>query len=402
MQDKATASPASEFNIIGTRPVRPDGMDKVTGRARFGADYSLPGQLVGKVLRSPYPHARIKKIDVSEALKLDGVKAVVTREDFPDLPSATSNFGEGTINFYDITRTVMAREKVLFEGHPVAAVAATSDYIARKALKLIKVDYEVLPHVIDVDEAMKPDAPLLFDNLITQGVNPAPTKASNVSKKVEFILGDVTNGFKKADLIIERNFKTKPVHQGYIEPHAVLATVSEDGQAEVWVSTQGHWVVRSNCATLLGWDINKIKVNAAEIGGGFGGKTVVYLEPVALALSQKSRRPVKMTMSREEVMRASGPTSGSSMTIKVGATKDGRIVAGQALLKLQAGALPGGPVGPAAMCAFAPYDIENVHVEGYDVVSNRPKVAAYRAPGAPDFRIRCRMRTRRDRGQTLH
>ena len=156
MQDKATASPATG-SIIGTRPVRPDGMDKVTGRARFGADYSLPGQLVGKILRSPHPHARLLKIDTTEAMKLDGVKAIVTRNDFPDLPSATSNFGEGTINFYDVTRTVMAREKVLFEGHPVAAIAATSEAVARRALKLIKVDYEVLPFVIDVDDAMAID-----------------------------------------------------------------------------------------------------------------------------------------------------------------------------------------------------------------------------------------------------
>ena len=391
MQDKAASEPATEFTVVGTRPIRPDGIDKVTGRARFGADYNLPGQLVGKVLRSPYPHARIKAIDVSAALAMPGVKAAVCRDDFADLPSATSNFGEGTINFYDVTRVVMAREKALFAGHPVAAVAATSEAIARRALKAIKVEYEVLPHVIDVDEAMQSDAPILHESLFTQGVTPAPSKPSNIAKRVEFTLRDIEAGFKSADVIVERKFKTEPVHQGYIEPHAVLATVAEDGQAEVWVSTQGHWIVRSNCAALLGWDINRIKVNAAEIGGGFGGKTVVYLEPLALALSAKAGRPVKMTMSREEVMRCSGPTSGSSMTIKVGATKDGRIVAGEALLKYQAGALPGSPVGPGCMCAFAPYDVANVKVVGFDVVSNRPKVAAYRAPGAPisEYAVEC-------------
>lgn len=383
MQEKVKGTPSTGFNVIGSRPIRPDGMDKVTGRARFGADYNLPGQLFGKVLRSPHPHAWIKGIDASAALALEGVKAVVTRDDFPEQADATSNFGEGTINFYDVTRTVMAREKALFAGHPVAAVAATSEAVARRALKLIKVDYEVLPFVIDVEEAMKPDAPVLNEKMITQGVTPAPTKASNIAKRIEFAIGDVDKGFKSADLVIERHFKTAAVHQGYIEPHAVLATVAEDGQAEVWVSTQGHWIVRSNCAALLGWDISKIKVNAAEIGGGFGAKTVVYLEPLALALSKKAGRPVKMVMSREEVMRASGPTSAASMWIKIGATKDGRIVAGEALLKYQAGAMPGSPVGPGCMCAFAPYDIENVKAVGYDVVSNRPKVAAYRAPGAP-------------------
>ena len=183
--------------------------------------------------------------------------------------------------------------------------------------------------------------------------------------------------------MIERTFDTKPVHQAYIEPHACLASYSEDGQAELFVCTQGHFIVRTHCARLLGMDVSKLRVTASEIGGGFGGKTVVYLEPVALALSKKSRKPVKMTMTREEVFKASGPTSGAHMRIKIGATKDGRITAGECELYYQAGAFSGGPVGPGAMCAFAPYDLENVKSVGFDIVTNRPKVAAYRAPGAP-------------------
>ena len=178
-------------------------------------------------------------------------------------------------------------------------------------------------------------------------------------------------------------FKTAPVHQGYIEPHAALATVSEDGSTELWTTTQGHYIVRAHCARLLGLDIGKVRVTATEIGGGFGGKTVVYLEPLAIALSRKAKRPVKMVMSREEVFKASGPTSGATVRVKMGATKDGKFVAGFAELKYQAGAFQGSPVQPGTMCAYAPYDIEDVHVIGYDVVSNRPKVAAYRAPGAP-------------------
>src|SRR5262249_32099067 len=287
------------------------------------------------------------------------------------------------INYRDVVRNVMAREKALYEGHAVAAVAATSAQIANKALGLIKVDYQPLPHVIDVVEAMRPDAPLLHEDLITSGVEPAPKQPSNIAKRVEFTLGDAAAGFKQADLIIEREFNTKPVHQGYIEPHACVASVSEDGQAEVWVTTQGHWIVRAHCARLLGWDVSKIRVTASEIGGGFGGKTVVYLEPLALALAKKSGRPVKMVMSREEVFRASGPTSGANVRVKIGVKKDGRIVAAEAELKYQAGAFAGSPVQPGCMCAFAPYDLENVRVVGYDVVSNRPKVAAYRAPGGP-------------------
>ncbi|MGE5510964.1 MAG: xanthine dehydrogenase family protein molybdopterin-binding subunit [Bacteroidota bacterium] len=383
MQERVKKDPEREFRVVGTRPIRPDGVDKVTGRAKFGADLKMAGQLVGKVLRSPHAHARIKSIDVSKAAALPGVKAIVTRDDFKDQPSEFVPAGEMLINYRDVVRNVMAREKALFEGHPVAAIAATSERIAREALKLIKVDYEVLPHVMDVVEAMKPDAPVLHEDLITAGVTPAPTKPSNVAKRVEFVLGDVDKGFKEADVIIEREFNTKPVHQGYIEPHACVASVSEDGQADIWVTTQGQWIVRAHCAKLLGWDISKIRVTASEIGGGFGGKTVVYLEPVALALSRKARKPVKMVMSREEVFRASGPTSGANVWVKMGAKKDGRIVAAEAVLKYQAGAFQGSPVQPGCMCAFAPYDLANVKVVGYDVVTNRPKVAAYRAPGGP-------------------
>jgi CO/xanthine dehydrogenase Mo-binding subunit len=370
-------------HYIGARTIRPDGVDKVTGRARFGADYNLPGQLIGRVLRSPHPHARIVKIDTSKAEALPGVKAVITRDDFGDQPSEFIPAGEMMMNYKDVTRNVMAREKALYEGHAVAAVAATSAVVAKRALKLIDVTYEILPHVIDVVEAMQPGAPILHDDLFTVGVEPKPDTPSNIAKRVEIAQGDIEAGFRQADVIVEREFKTVPVHQGYIEPHAVLATMSEDGSAEVWVSTQGHYIVRAHCARLLGLDIGRIRVNAAEIGGGFGGKTVVYLEPLALALSRKAKRPVKMVMSREEVFKASGPTSGAVVKVKMGATKDGKFVAGWAELKYQAGAFQGSPVQPGVMCAYAPYEIEHVKVVGYDVVSNRPKVAAYRAPGAP-------------------
>jgi len=368
---------------VGTRALRPDGVDKVTGRAKFGADLSMPNMIVGKVLRSPHAHARIKSIDTSQAAALPGVKAVITAADFEEQSAAMSNAGEMQVNYRDVATNVIARSKVLYDGHAVAAVAASSNLIADQALALIKVDYEVLPHVIDVVEAMQDDAPILHDDMYTEGVDPKPTKASNIAKRVEVTTGDVDEGFKQADVVIEREFNTAPVHQGYIEPHACVASVSEDGQAELWCTTQGHFIVRAHCARLLGMDISKIRVTSSEIGGGFGGKTVVYLEPLALALSARASQPVKMIMTRDEIMRASGPTSGANMVIKIGATKDGKLTAGKALLNYQAGAFAGSPVGPGTMCAFAPYDMENVLVIGYDVVTNRPKVAAYRAPGAP-------------------
>jgi CO/xanthine dehydrogenase Mo-binding subunit len=368
---------------VGTRALRPDGVDKVTGRAKFGADLNMPNMIVGKVLRSPHAHARIKSIDTSKAEALQGVKAVITASALKEQTTELFPAGEMQVNYRDVAGNVLASNKVLYDGHAVAAVAATTSAVADEALSLIKVEYEVLPHVIDVVEAMQPGAPILHDDMFTDGVDPKPTKASNIAKRVEFSVGDVEEGFKQADVIVEREFNTSPVHQGYIEPHACVASVSEDGLAELWCSTQGHFIVRAHCARLLGMDISKLRVTSSEIGGGFGGKTVVYLEPLALALSARSGQPVKMIMTRDEVFRASGPTSGANMTIKVGATKDGKITAGTALLHYQAGAFAGSPIGPGAMCAFAPYDVENVVSTGYDVVTNRPKVAAYRAPGAP-------------------
>ncbi|MEQ1614722.1 MAG: molybdopterin cofactor-binding domain-containing protein, partial [Hyphomicrobiaceae bacterium] len=208
-------------------------------------------------------------------------------------------------------------------------------------------------------------------------------KPSNIAGKLEHTLGDVAAGFAAADVIIERKFKTKPVHQGYIEPHACLVSVTKDGKATVWSSSQGHFMVRSMTAHLTGLKQSDIRSIPAEIGGGFGGKTIVYLEPLALVLARISGRPVKMQMTREEVFRASGPTSGTSSKVKIGATKDGRITAAQGTWNLQAGAFPGSPIRGAVGCAFTPYDIANVHATGYDVLCNRPKATAYRAPGAP-------------------
>jgi CO/xanthine dehydrogenase Mo-binding subunit len=372
-----------QFKWVGTRPVRPDGVDKVTGQAKYGADLILPGMLVGRVLRSPHAHARIRSIDTSKAAALPGVKAVVTGADFPDHPSEFIGPERVAVNFAHITRNVMAKEKALYEGHAVAAVAATTTLIAEEALSLIDVDYEVLPHVIDVEDAMKPDAPLLFEDMITRGVDPAPTAPSNVSKRAEFTLGDVDVGFAAADEVVEMSFTTKPVHQGYIEPHACVARYNDDGQGEIWCSSQGHFQIRALTSKLLNIPLSNLRVMPAEIGGGFGGKTVVYLEPVALALSMKCRRPVRAVMTRSEVFLATGPTSGSAMRVKIGATREGKITAAEGIFDFQAGAFPGSPVLNACMCSYAPYTIDNVRTIGYDVVSNRPKAAAYRAPGSP-------------------
>ncbi|HUF88236.1 MAG TPA: xanthine dehydrogenase family protein molybdopterin-binding subunit [Thermohalobaculum sp.] len=361
-----------EFRIVGTRPVRPDGIDKVTGRARFGADMVMPGMLTGAVVRSPHAHARIRGIDTSRAEALEGVKAVVTRRDFP---------AEVPEDHLDVLDNCMAGDKALYDGHAVAAVAAISPSIARKALKLIEVDYEELPHVTDVDEAMKPDAPVLHEEGGDETVPAAVSR--NVMHRYEYGHGDVEAGLAEADAVIERSFRTAATHQGYIEPHACVASVSPDGYGELWVCTQGHYMVRNTCAGILGMDEGDLRVTASEIGGGFGGKTTVFIEPVALALSRKANRPVKMVMSREEVFRATGPTASTSIDVKIGMKRDGTITAALAELRYQGGAYAGSPVQMGAMSAFAPYALRHVKTIGYDVVTNRPKAAAYRAPGAP-------------------
>ena len=371
------------MKVVGTSPVRPDGVPKVTGQAQYGADYSLPGMLWAKVLRSPHAHARILSVDTSKAAALPGVKGIILGSDFPDHPFDYVGPERVAQNYWHMTRNIMAREKALFEGHAIAAVAATTSAIAAEAVSLIEVKYEVLPHCIDVEDAMKPDAPLLFEDMITRGVDPVPSKPTNISKRLEFSVGDIAAGFASADEVVEMSFKTAAVHQGYIEPHSCLARYGADGQCELWSASQGHFVVRAYTAKLVGMEISNLLVHPAEIGGGFGGKTVVYVEPMAVMLSRKTGHPVKIMMGREDVFKSTGPTSGSSMTVKIGVKKDGTIVAAEGLFKFQAGAFPGSPVMNATMCAFAPYIIPNVKSVGFDVVSNRPKSAAYRAPGSP-------------------
>ena len=367
------------FRVIGTRPIRHDGMDKVTGRAKYGADYAFPGMLHGKTLRSPHAHALIKSINLENALKLPGVKAIITSADLPELPDKIDASGEIPTNLSHVSSNVLARGKVLYDGHAVAAVAATSAHIAEEAVRLIEVDYEVLPPVMSVEAAMKPDAPILLPKLRNAEDGDLPT---NVANHIQLPRGDIDEGFKQADFIVEREFKTAMVHQGYIEPHNAVAIYNSDGRGTIYCSTQGTFNVRSLTAQILDMPEGNIKVVPAEIGGGFGGKLVVYLEPLALLLSKKTGQPVRLVMTRGEVLRATGPTSGSTIRCKMGATRDGKLVAAEVWMAYEAGAFPGSPVGAGAMTIIAPYDIPNFKIDAYDVVVNRPKTAAYRAPGA--------------------
>jgi CO/xanthine dehydrogenase Mo-binding subunit len=373
-------SEPKKFRWVGTRPIRHDGVDKVTGRAQFGADLSFPDMLWGRVLRSPHAHARIRSIDASKALALPGVKAVVTAADIPELASVEAGGGEGAANMRDLSRNVLAREQVLYHGHAVAAVAATSAELAEQALAAIEVEYEPLAPVLSIEAALAPDAPLLHAEMKTRG---ADANLPNVASRIVFSRGDPEAAFAAADVVVERTFRTQTVHQGYIEPHAVVARTNTDGQSVVWCCTQGPFMVRAYCAAVLGLELSQLKVVPSEIGGGFGGKTTVYVEPLAILLSRKSGRPVKIVMSREEVFRATGPAGAARLDVKFGATRDGRLTAGSARMWYEAGAFPGSPVQAGAMTVLAPYALDHFAIEGFDVVVNKPKTAAYRAPGAP-------------------
>ena len=381
----ATDKPA--YKVVGTRPVRPDGTDKVTGRAEYGADLRLDGMLYGAVLRSPHAHARITRLDTSKAEALPGVLAVATNADFPRVASGNLNLGEGTANPMWLVDNLLAGEKVLYHGHAVAAVAAIDQHVAEDALALIEVEYEVLPFVIDVREAMLETAPILHDDLRTAvraaGVAPAPDRPTNVATHLRLEKGDLDAGFAEADVVIEREFETSMFHQGYIEPQNGSAFWNQDGNLTVWTSVQGSFATRDQLSAVLQIPVSRIKVVPMEIGGGFGGKINVYLEPLAAILSRKSKRPVKMWMTREAVFQATGPTSATYCRVKIGAKRDGTFTAAHAYLAYEAGAYPGSPVGAGAQCAFAPYNIANQVVDGFDVVVNGPKTSAYRAPGAP-------------------
>ena len=383
-----------EFKVVGSRPIRHDGADKVTGQAKYGADIQLPGLLFGKILRSPYAHAKIKSIDVSKALALSGVHAVVTAADWEQPSGKVEDLAEGSIhNLRFLSNNVLAYEKVLYKGHAIAGVAAEGSHLAEQAAALIEVEYEVLPPVVNFTNAMAEDAPVLHDRLESLS-NPGlrsggyksdsdDSKGTNVANRFDFKLGDVERGFNESDVIVEKTVGTAAVHQGYIEPHTGTAMWNTDGSLTVWSSTQGHFNVRDLLSRMLGMPVSKIRVIPMEIGGGFGAKGIVYSEPVAALLAKKANRPVKVTMSRTEVFEASGPTSGTNISVKLGASQDGKLLAAEAHLIYESGAFPGSPVPGGCNCIFAPYDIPNTYLEGVDVVVNRPKAAAYRAPGAP-------------------
>ena len=371
----------ANYKVIGTRPVRHDGVDKVTGRAVYGADVKVPGLIWGEVLRSTEVHAKIKSIDTSDAEKFPGVIAVMTHDDLATPGRDTTRNGLNDVDreFFNI----MAKDKVMYKGHVVAAVAAIDRNTAQEAVRKIKVVYEKLQPVTNVDDAIAKNAPILLEDLIGDHLG-EEVKNTNIATHFRHEFGNVEEGFESADLIVDKEVSLQMVHQGYIEPHNATAIWNEDDKVTVWSSTQGSFGVRDQTAKFIGVPPSSVRVNYSEIGGGFGGKTKVYLSPIAAILSKKSSgRPVKIVMDRPSVFQATGPAPGGKVRVKMGVTNEGKITAAHATIRYEAGAYPGSAVNAGAICIFACYEMPASRIDGFDIVVNKPKSAAYRAPGSP-------------------
>ncbi len=374
---------AKEFHVLGTRPIRPDGLDKVTGRALFGDDFHTPNMIHGSILRSPHAHAKIKSIDTSAAEALPGVYAVVTSADFPRIKSEMISQGKaGMVNIADVAANCIARDKVLYDGHAIAGVAAENSHIAEEAANLIKVEYELLPPVMDVRTAMAAGAPVIHENYFPGAFIFETKKYLPNASRMQLGSGDLEKGFAEADITIEREFTSETIHQGYIESHISTVNWDSNDYITVWTATQGTFHVRDHLAEVLLVPMAKVKVIPMEIGGGFGGKERIYLEPIAAMLSKKSRRPVKIALRRDEVFRATGPCSGTYIKVKFGVKKDGTLVAADLHLAYEAGAYAGGPIFLGAISSTSRYNIPNIQINGFDVIVNKPTMRPYRAPGA--------------------
>lgn len=365
----------SRDQIIGESIVRKDGRDKVTGRARYCEDIDLSGQLYGAVYHSPYAHAIIKSIDTSKAKAYPGVRAVITGEDHP-------------IRFGNFLRDqpVLALGKVRFQGEPVAAVAADTERIAREAARLIEVDYEELPAVDSIEDALKGDV-LVHDDWDDYELTGAthPKKGTNIVDEFKLIHGDIKKGFEESDVIVEGDFYCSMLQHAVMETHAAVADAAED-HVDVYTSLQSPFAVRGMIAHELGYSFDQFRIHCTEIGGGFGCKAEPKLEPIAILLSQDTGKPVKMTYERGEefntVTRA--PVK---FHIKTGATKDGMLKAQQITLYWDTGAYA--TYGPrvnynAGFASNGPYMIPNCFTDGFCVVTNHALGTAYRGFGVSE------------------
>jgi len=373
----------SSLKVVGQRLPRVDARERVTGEAIYPADLKLPGMVHARMLRSPFAHARVRRIDTSRAEALAGVLAIVTAADFPELPvGATIPMGETGYDMWMVAQLNLARDKVLWVGQPVAAVAAVDVHIAEAALALIEVDYERLDPVLDIAAAMAADAPVLHEHVFTKGVDPRPRTPSNVCSRTVIARGDATRALAEAPATAQIRVTVDTAHQGYLEPQVAVAEVDANGFATVWASTQGQFTTELMIGRMLGLPLSKLKVVPLEVGGAFGGKIAIHGEAIAVRLAQKCRRPVKLVLTREEVLQGgSGPAAGALIDIAVGADKDGRLAAIQGTYRMDAGGLPGLSPSLLMQASAALYQCPNLDLQGFDVVTNKPRTEAYRGPG---------------------
>ncbi len=386
-----------EHVVVGKRVPRVDALEKVTGTAKYGADINFPGMLHAKIFRSTEVHAKILSIDTSEAEKLPGVQAIITQNDV------------------STGRTVFAKEKVLYLGEPLGAVAAIDPDIAEEAAALVKVKYEALPVVQDVMEAIKPDAPHLLSERTKDGPNRRTivkrlrtlskqteqdnsTEIDNLNKELSGLddeiyyniageaheaAGDVEQGFEESDVVVENTYTVPRVHQVYMEPHVSVANAEPSGKLTVWASSQGHFAIRSGIAGLLGIPLSDINVIGVTMGGGFGGRFNIQMTHVpAVMLSQKTGRPVKVQLNREEEFLDGRPATGCIIRLKTGAMNDGTIVARKALAFWDCGAVAGGPIANTIRIRGV-YKFPHLQMDAYSVHTNKSGTTSYRAPGAP-------------------
>jgi CO/xanthine dehydrogenase Mo-binding subunit len=381
---------ADTMSVIGAPIPRLEGPEKVTGRAIYAADIHLPGTLWGKILRSPYPHARILSIDVSRANEVPGVRAVITGKDIPNLLQGR--------RLRDMP--VLCWDKVRFVGDRVAAVAADTAEAAEEALQRIEVEYEEIPAVYDPVEALEPDAPVIHeDKSAYEGMDRsfAYDDVPNGLTRLTWEKGDIEKGFVEADLTLEHTFRIPSRHHGYIEPHSSMIAIGDDGRIEAWICTKSPMSTRTQLAQSIGVSEDEILVHIVNVGGDFGGKGDAMDLPIAYFLAKQAGRPVKIVMSYAEELMAGNPTHPSVITIRTGVKRDGRMVARYLRAVHSSGAYgafkptPNVAIGGAGQAGC--YRIDNTFLEAIQSYTNTVPAGFFRAPGAPqaDFVIESHM-----------
>jgi CO/xanthine dehydrogenase Mo-binding subunit len=368
---------ATTQRIVGAPVGRSDGPDKVTGKGKYGLDVVLPGTLWCKVLRSPYPHARVRRIDASKALALPGVHAVLTPDEVKGLRTGKRQIDE----------PILAFDAARYIGDKVAAVAADDEDIAQAALDLIEVEYEELPAVFTADQARRPDAPILHPDFNSYGgIQAKQEKPSNIFARGHWGKGNVADGFADADVIVERVYTTPRTHQAYLEVHNTIVWLDEDGQVQVWLGSKSPFANKASLSSVTGVPPEKITVNFAYVGGDFGGKGDITGVPICYFLAKKTGRPVKLTMEYSEELQAMNPRHESWMRVKAGVKRDGTLTAWEAEVYFNSGAygaykpVPGSNLpGIAEICG--PYKVPHVSIDAYQVYTNTVPCGFHRSPG---------------------